>query len=172
MKFLAKTVPRFIVTTIIGILLVWISFSASKALTPMNEDEMRSVQGGDGADLSFKLLLNNGDNEGAGGTIFLGGGAGSILHESGNQGFLSMGDVSSNFTWSFLRTDVISTGTKPVVSIRMNDVDDVSGMFHVDQIGVTKSGSLASSNVPANLMGDVTLEGTYDLDGRIQAFPN
>lgn len=172
MKYCFNTVPRTLLTLLVGTLFIWASFTGSRALTPMNEGEMSSVHGRDGADISFKLLLNNGDNEGAGGVIYLGGGAGSILHESGNQGFLAMGDVSSNFTWSLLRTDVITTGGKSLISIRMNDTDSVSGMLHFDQVGVTKTSTLASGNVPANLVGDVTVEGSFDLDGTIQAFPN
>lgn len=164
---------RFLAFLITGILIIGSSFVASYALVPMDQNDLREVTGRDGADISFKLILNQGEAEAAGGTLFFGGGAGSILHRSGNEGHLAIGDISSNMTLSTLHTDIatINSGNS-AVTLRMDDGDDLSGMIHMDQIGVTKSSSLASSNVPANLVGDVTLDGTFDLRGQIQAFPN
>lgn len=173
MELFGETRVRLLLCLLAGILVICGSSVSTPALTPLTEEEMSAVSGRDGADISFRLLLNDGTGEDAGGSIFIGGGAGSILHNSGNEGYLAIGDISSDFTWSVLHTDVITKDSgKSVISIRMDDADDVSGTLHLDQIGVTKSSSLSSSNIPANLMGDVTLDGTFNIDGRMEIFPN
>ncbi|MFB6347132.1 MAG: hypothetical protein ABEK50_15520 [bacterium] len=163
---------RNLMILITGIMFISGSFIGTWALTPMSKKEMSSVTGQDGVDISFRVQFNNGGDESNDGTLLLGGGNLSVLHDPGGQGFLALGEFGSDFTWSKLRVDLVNTGSKPVISIEMNDSDDITGFLSVDRVGLTSTASVNGTSINPDIMGDFTIDGPIDVDGKIQAFPH
>lgn len=160
----------------VGLLVMAISFSVTRALTPLDKEELSKVAGRDGVDVAFDLRMNvdgTGSQSSTDGVISIGGGGAAGLSATGNRSFLVLDEIYGNILWEELHVDAVTINSTPLLRLNMQNVDTISGNFTVPDLGLCPEGSPTcnpSLNDPH--VSNLEMSGSFNINGTIRVWGN